>query len=88
MSREPNNTVERAYAIVTSRTINGDTVVEKGLQPGETIVTDGQVNLIPGAKIEIKNGSAGSMDRAADRADARSGAADPPANKLSSGTSQ
>ena len=84
---KPNNTVEQR-TIVTSRTINGDTVVEKGLQPGETIVTDGQVNLIPGAKIEIKNGSAGSMDRAADRADAQSGAADPPTNKSSTGTSQ
>jgi len=84
---KPNNTVEQR-TIVTSRTINGDTVIEKGLQPGETIVTDGQVNLIPGARIEIKNPSAGSMDRAADRADAQSGAADPPANKSSTGTSQ
>src|SRR5579863_123200 len=67
-----NNTVEQR-TVVSSRTINGDTVIDKGLQPGETIVTDGQVNLIPGAKIEIKNGSAGSMDRAADRADAQSG---------------
>ena len=49
-----NNTVEQR-TVVPSRTINGDTVVEKGLQPGETIVTDGQVNLVPGAKIEIKN---------------------------------
>ena len=49
-----NNTVEQR-TVVPSRTIDDDTVVDKGLQPGETIVTDGQVNLIPGAKIEVKN---------------------------------
>lgn len=76
------NTVEQR-TIVASRTINGDTVVDKGLQPGETIVTDGQVNLIPGAKIEIKNGGAGQTDRASERADRQAGAADPPADKSS-----
>jgi hypothetical protein len=29
--------------------------VDKGLKPGETIVTDGQINLIPGAAIDAKN---------------------------------
>jgi membrane fusion protein, multidrug efflux system len=50
----PNNTVEQR-TIVTSRTIADETVVEKGLKPGETIVTDGQINLIPGAAIDAKN---------------------------------
>ncbi len=36
-------------------TIGNETVVEKGLQPGETVVTDGQLRLLPGAKVEIKN---------------------------------
>ncbi len=49
-----NNTVEQR-TVVPGRTIDDDTVVDKGLQVGETIVTDGQVNLIPGAKVEIKN---------------------------------
>jgi membrane fusion protein, multidrug efflux system len=71
-----NNTVEQR-TVVSTRTINGNAVVDKGLQPGETIVTDGQVNLVPGAKIEIKNGDAGPADK--------TGAADPPADK-SSGT--
>ena len=31
------------------------TVIEKGLAPGEQVVTDGQMLLIPGAKVEIKN---------------------------------
>ena len=36
-------------------TIGTETVVEKGLNPGETVVTDGQLRLLPGAKVEIKN---------------------------------
>ena len=31
------------------------TVIEKGLAPGEQVVTDGQMRLMPGAKVEIKN---------------------------------
>jgi multidrug efflux system membrane fusion protein len=40
-------------AVVTSRDIGGFTVIEKGVQPGETIVTDGQLRLIPGVKVTI-----------------------------------
>jgi membrane fusion protein, multidrug efflux system len=36
-------------------TIGTETVVEKGLNPGETVVTDGQLRLLPGAKVEVKN---------------------------------
>jgi multidrug efflux system membrane fusion protein len=57
-------TVEKR-TVVPSRTINEDTVVEKGLQPGETIVTDGQVNLVPGAKVAIKNSDSGTAEKAA-----------------------
>jgi multidrug efflux system membrane fusion protein len=42
--------------VVTSRDIGGFTVIEKGVQPGETIVTDGQLRLIPGAKVTILPG--------------------------------
>lgn len=35
-------------------TYGGDTVITKGLHPGETVVTDGQLMLLPGAKIKIK----------------------------------
>jgi multidrug efflux system membrane fusion protein len=42
--------------IVTLRTIEGETVIEKGLQPGETIVTDGQARLEPNARVNIKSG--------------------------------
>ncbi len=50
----PNNTVEQR-TVVPTRTIADETVVEKGVKLGETIVTDGQINLIPGAKIDAKN---------------------------------
>jgi multidrug efflux system membrane fusion protein len=79
-----NNTVEQR-TVVPDRTIENDAVVEKGLQPGEVIVTDGQVNLVPNAKIEVKNSDAGPPVEPAGRpsqqagSTARQGAtADPP----------
>ena len=41
--------------IIPIRTIQGETVVEKGLQSGEMIVTDGQARLEPNARVEIKS---------------------------------
>lgn len=57
------NTVE-SRPVVTSRTVEGDTVIEKGLQPGETVVTDGQMRLVPGAKVQIRKSlsDAGALD--------------------------
>ena len=46
-------TVE-AKPVTIRRTINNETVVE-GVQPGEMVVTDGQLRLVPGARVEIKN---------------------------------
>jgi len=43
-------------AVVVSRTFGGETVIESGLKPGERVVTDGQVRLMPGVKVEIKEG--------------------------------
>jgi membrane fusion protein, multidrug efflux system len=42
-------------AVATSRSVGGQAVIDKGLKPGETVVTDGQVRLVPGAKVQIKN---------------------------------
>jgi multidrug efflux system membrane fusion protein len=47
-------TVE-ARSIVSGFTLDNETVVQKGLQPGEIVVTDGQLRLYPGVKVEIKN---------------------------------
>jgi membrane fusion protein, multidrug efflux system len=33
-------------------------VIEKGLSPGETVVTDGQLRLAPGSRVQIKGGAA------------------------------
>jgi multidrug efflux system membrane fusion protein len=63
---KPNDTVEQR-TVVPNRTIDNDTVVDKGLQPGELIVTDGQINLVPGAKIEVKNRDARSPVQTAGR---------------------
>jgi multidrug efflux system membrane fusion protein len=36
-------------------TVGDTTVIASGLQPGQTVVTDGQLRLSPGAKVEIKS---------------------------------
>jgi multidrug efflux system membrane fusion protein len=40
--------------VVAGRTIDTETVIQKGLQVDEKVVTDGQLRLYPGAKVEIK----------------------------------
>jgi multidrug efflux system membrane fusion protein len=52
---KPDLTVE-PRPVVISATLDGEAVVEKGLTPGERVVTDGQLRLMPGAKVEIKDG--------------------------------
>jgi membrane fusion protein, multidrug efflux system len=41
--------------VASSRSVEGLAVIDKGLKPGETVVTDGQVRLVPGSKVLIKN---------------------------------
>src|SRR5262249_18257171 len=43
-------------AVVPGLSVNQETVINQGLNPGETVVTDGQLRLLPGAKVEIKGG--------------------------------
>jgi len=38
------------------QTVNNEIVVLNGLSPGETVVTDGQVRLIPGTKVYFTKG--------------------------------
>jgi multidrug efflux system membrane fusion protein len=49
------STVE-AKPVVVSRTFGEDSVIESGLTSGEKVVTDGQLRLTPGAKVEVKEG--------------------------------
>ena len=37
------------------KTIDQNAIIDKGLNPGETVVTDGQLRLTPKSKVEIKN---------------------------------
>ncbi len=50
---KPDMTVE-ARPVTVSRNSGGQAVVETGLSAGERVVTDGQLRLVPGAKVEIK----------------------------------
>jgi multidrug efflux system membrane fusion protein len=46
-------TVE-SRSIEQGRIFGNETVIESGLKPGEKVVTDGQLRLVPGAKVQIK----------------------------------
>jgi multidrug efflux system membrane fusion protein len=50
---KPGNAVEMR-TISVFRTIDQETIVDKGLAAGETVVTDGQLRLTPKSKVEIK----------------------------------
>ena len=50
---QPDKSV-RVQSVQVSMTVGDLSVIEKGLQGGETVVTDGQLQLTPGAKVEIK----------------------------------
>jgi multidrug efflux system membrane fusion protein len=40
--------------VTVQRTYEGNSVIESGLESGETVVTDGQLRLVPGSRVEIK----------------------------------
>jgi membrane fusion protein, multidrug efflux system len=61
--------------IVVNRTIGAEAVVERGLAPGEVVVTDGQIRLAPGVRVEEKGGPAPAAPVAAAGAAARRRAA-------------
>jgi multidrug efflux system membrane fusion protein len=48
--------------VSVSRSTNGETVIEKGLSPGETVVTDGQLLLTSGARVSIKDQNSGRQE--------------------------
>ena len=53
---KPDSTVENV-PVTVSNSVQGLDVVQKGLQPGDRVVTDGQANLVSGSKIRIKTAS-------------------------------
>jgi multidrug efflux system membrane fusion protein len=50
---KPDMTVE-SRPVVVDREIAGQSVIAKGLSPQETVVTEGQLRLVPGAKVEAR----------------------------------
>src|SRR5215510_7057157 len=48
--------------VVVNRTIANDAVIDKGVQPGEQVVTDGQFLLGPGTKVQVKKEGEGERD--------------------------
>lgn len=54
----PDMTVE-ARPVATGPSADNGTVIEKGVQAGERVVTDGQLRLVPGSRVELKQGLGG-----------------------------
>jgi membrane fusion protein, multidrug efflux system len=52
------STVE-VRTVKTGSTIDNMTVIDDGLKPGEQVVTDGQLRLVPGSKVQQKGASRG-----------------------------
>jgi len=50
---KPDQTVESRLVTPGAR-LGAETIVEKGVKSGERIVTDGQLRLVPGARIEAR----------------------------------
>jgi len=45
--------------VTVGRTVDGGTVIEKGVAAGENVVTDGHLRLVPGAHVQVKSAAAG-----------------------------
>jgi multidrug efflux system membrane fusion protein len=42
--------------VTVARTVGNESIIQQGLAPGETVVTDGQLRLVPGSRVSIKSG--------------------------------
>ena len=52
---KPDTSVEMRPVDVGQR-MGGEALIEKGVEAGEEVITDGQLRLYPGAKVQIKSG--------------------------------
>jgi multidrug efflux system membrane fusion protein len=50
---KPDSTVE-SRPVKVGRRLAREVVIDEGVKPGERVVTDGQLRLVPGARVEIK----------------------------------
>jgi multidrug efflux system membrane fusion protein len=53
----PDRTVDMR-TVTIARTSGTETVIKEGVRAGETVVTDGQLRLVPGSRINVKEASA------------------------------
>jgi multidrug efflux system membrane fusion protein len=51
---KPDMTVE-SRPVVAGMSIGDDVVIDKGLSAGDTVVTEGQLRLVPGAKVQVSS---------------------------------
>ncbi len=80
--------------VVTGARVGNDMVIQSGLEPGETVVTEGQLRIAPGSKVSIRpagGGGGGGRRAGGDQAPAAGGgtpdAAAPAAAPAADGTS-
>jgi multidrug efflux system membrane fusion protein len=57
-------------SVKPGRTLDDETIVDSGVSPGETVVTDGQLQLVPGAHVSIKEQASGAAKPQPPRAEA------------------
>ncbi len=50
---KPDKTAENR-TVVLDRIVEGQAVISKGVEPGDVVVTDGHLRLVPGAKVETR----------------------------------
>lgn len=58
------NDTAQTRDVTVARTVGDIAVIAKGLSPGEMVVTDGQLRLTPGAKVQIKGAPNADQPRA------------------------
>jgi multidrug efflux system membrane fusion protein len=51
-------------AVDVSRTRASETVIASGVKPGDTVVTDGHLRLVPGSRISVKSEGRGAAPAA------------------------
>jgi len=44
--------------VAVARIAGDETVLASGVSPGDTVVTDGHLRLVPGSRISVKNSNA------------------------------
>ena len=54
---KPDQTVD-LRPVTVARVVGNDTVIKDGLAPGDTVVTDGHLRLIPGSRISVRGADA------------------------------